>query len=913
LNEPRGFQPFERSALAQSIGARFEQQVARDPDRLAVKYGAAMATYAELNADVNRLAHAILAARGEGSEPVAIVLEQGIPLLAAVLGALKAGKLYVPLEIASPRDRLATMLRDSRAQLAIASASASPLLRELAERELQIIDPEGLDPSLPLTNPALAVPPDAPAYIYYTTGSTGTPQGVVDSHRNVLHNVMRYTNGLRIASDDRLTLLQSPSFSGAVSSMFAALLNGAASFPFDIRQSRSAALADYILRERITIYHSVPTIFRSFLREDRRFPSVRIIRLEGDQATVLDVELYRRHFARNCVLVNGLGTTETGIVRRHFIRHDAPPEPGIVPVGYAVEDLDVLILNEDGHPLPPGSTGEIAVCSDYLALGYWHRPDLTNRAFVRVPEVHPKRMYRTGDLGRMRSDGCLEHLGRSDFRVKIRGETVDIADVEAALHQLPMIREVAVDARVDGHGEKRLFACFVAAPGHAPTVSAIRKSLASALPPPFVPSWFEQVEALPLNENLKIDRRALPDRSSARPRFDSPYVAPQDPTQARVAHIWEALLGIAPIGIHDDFLDLGGDSLLATQMVSMVADALGFDVPLSVLTAGSTVAHIAATIAQRERAGAAVVPLRAGGTKPRLYFLHGDYLGAGAYCNDIAKCLDADQPFFALTPCGIDGGYAPDNIEDMAEGHLRALRGHQPQGPYLLGGNCNGGLIALEMAARLVDAGERVDRLVIFRASARNVRWRPLLEPADRIVRWLDCRPATRRAVARRLRWFAETWTGRGTIERLQLLARKAVHLAPALARSRRTERDAPEIALREPRSSVRDRDTLIAAHGTAAADYIPRRYRGRIDLLWPAVDAESPLDALTWWRTVSPDVRLEIVPGDHLTAITVHAQVFAQSLTQCLAQRLDDDPPAARSPERARARPASAPSERMP
>ncbi len=888
MNEARGFRPFERAAIEQSIGARFEEQVAHGPDRLAVKFGAASFTYAQLNAEANQVAHAILAARGEEAEPVAVVVEQGISLVAATLGVLKAGKFYVPLESAHPRDRLAFMLRDSRASLVLASTTAAPLVRELAPNDLRIIDLGHLDRSLPRTNPALRLSPDAYACIYYTTGSTGPPKGVVDVHRNVLHNVMRYTNGLRITSDDRLTLLQSPSFSGAVSSMFAALLNGSASFPFDVRHSSSAALADYVEDGRITIYHSVPTILRSFLGGARVFPSVRIVRLEGDQASVRDVELVRRHFAPHCVLVNGLGATETGIVRRHFMRVDTPLLGGVVPVGHAVEDMEVLILDDAARPLPTGSTGEIAVCSDYLALGYWHRPDLTHRAFVAAPNRAGRRMYRTGDLGRLRPDGCLEHLGRRDFRVKIRGETVEIADVEAALHQLPMIREAAVTARVDARGDQRLVAYFVAAPGPTPTASAIRQALASTLAPPSIPSWFESLDALPVNENLKIDRSALPDRSRERPNLDAPYVPAHDPTQARIVHIWETLLDVAPIGIRDDFLDLGGDSLLAARMIAMAGDALDADLPLAILTTGSTVEHVAASVASRHRTSAAIVALRSDGPKARFYFLHGDYLGAGAYCKEIVRQLDPEQPFYAMTPCGLDGERVLDTIEDMAERHLRALREHQPNGPYLLGGSCNGGLIALEMARRLVVAGERVDRLIIFRTSPRNANMQSLRGWIDRVGGWIDCAPATRNSLIRHLRWFVESWDERSTMQRIHLLAQKAGSAIRWLARTRRTTHDPTQAALRNGRAAATDRDLLIETFFVAALDYIPLCYRGRIDLFWPSVDDESPAEALALWKKISPEVRIEIVPGDHLTALTVHASTFAERLSF----RLAADPP---------------------
>jgi amino acid adenylation domain-containing protein len=895
LNEPHGFRPFARSELAQSIADRFERQVDMGPDRLAVRCGEATATYAELNAWANRIAHATLVAAADRALPVAIVLGQGIALIAAVLGALKAGTPYVPLEPTWQRKRLAAALADCGAGIAIAEAASLPLLCDLAGRELRGIDPLRIDPSMRSTNPACSISPDAPAYIYYTTGTTGAAKGVVDTHRNVLHNVMRYTNALRIAADDRLTLLQSPGFSGAVSSMFAALLNGAASFPFDVRASSSAELADYLRRERITIYHSVPTIFRSFLRGDLEFPSVRIVRLEGDRATSLDVQLFRRHFGPHCVLAHGLGTTETGLACQHLIGRDDPPATGVVPVGVAVEDMEVLVVDEAGRSVPAGDTGEIAICSDYLASGYWRRPDLASRAFLAAPDAHGKRMYRTGDLGRLRPDGGLEHLGRMDSRTKIRGESVDLADVEAALYRLPTIREAAVVARRDELGEVRLQACYVAASPHAPTTSALRKALATILPPPSIPTWFEPVDALPLNENLKIDRGALPPRSTERPRLDVPYAAAQDPTQAAIVRVWETLLAIAPVGIRDAFADLGGDSLQAAQMVSRVSDALGVEVPISLLASGETIADLAAAIARHGASARDVVPLREGGTQPRFYFLHGDYLGAGAYCHAIARCLHADQPFFALPPCGIDGGIALDNVEDMAERHLAALRRHQPHGSYRLGGNCNGGLIALEMAARLVADGERVDRLVIFRTSAKNARWRPLIEPIDRVVRWCDGRPMTRRAVTRRMRWLAEAWSSAEPAGRLRLVAGKVVRMTRLFEGSRRagTRRAGAALGTRQPTppTSAADRAALVAAFGTAAADYVPRRYGGRIDLVWPEEDAESPVDAATAWRAVSPDVRLDVVRGNHLTAITIHAREFAQ----CLARRLADDSGATR------------------
>src|SRR6185369_3727761 len=298
---PEEFVPFERAAVEQSLVRRFADQVTNGPERVAVKTGVSHLTYAELDRYANRIAHAILA-RGRRPEPVAVVVDQGLSVVPAILGVLKAGRIYVPLETALGGERLGYMLRDSGAPTALVSRTTAPCVRAVAGPGVELIDIDALGADLDSDAPSLEVTADAPAYIYYTTGSTGQPKGVVDSHRNVLHNVMRYTNALRIARSDRLTLLQSPSFSGAVSSLFCALLNGAASLPFDVRGASGSALADYVDREGVTIYHSVPAIFRSFLRGERMFPTVRVIRLEGDQAARVDVELFRRHFAPGCVL-----------------------------------------------------------------------------------------------------------------------------------------------------------------------------------------------------------------------------------------------------------------------------------------------------------------------------------------------------------------------------------------------------------------------------------------------------------------------------------------------------------------------------------------------------------------------------------------------------------------------------------
>ncbi|MGH2405192.1 MAG: amino acid adenylation domain-containing protein, partial [bacterium] len=396
-------------------------------------------TYAALNRSSNRIARSILARRGKREETVALMLEQGSALVAAILGVLKAGKMYVPMDPSYPRARLAALLVDTEASLIITDPTNDSLARALAGDGQTVLNVEDVDGSLSTGNPDISVSPDALAYIFYTSGSTGRPKGVADNHRNVLHNIMRYTNSLHICPEDRLTLLQSCSFSGSVSSLFGALLNGAASLPFDLNKEGSGRLSTWLAQEGITIYHSVPTIFRSFLTSELTFPKVRIIRLEGDRASRVDVELYKRRFSAECLLVIGLGATETGLTRQYFISKDTEVRDGILPIGFPVEGMHALLLDDEGNEVALGAVGEIAIRSMYLAPGYWRNPDLTRHVFLPDPAGGAERIYRTGDMGRMRPDGCLEYHGRKDFQVKVRGHRVDVAEVETALLRLDTV------------------------------------------------------------------------------------------------------------------------------------------------------------------------------------------------------------------------------------------------------------------------------------------------------------------------------------------------------------------------------------------------------------------------------------------------------------------------------------------
>ncbi len=599
---PGGFLRFRKEDVEQSIPARFEEQARKHAGRVAVRTPRHELTYESLNRFGNRAARAILAERGEGEEPIALLLEQGETLAAAILGALKAGKIYVPIDPSYSCDRIDVMLEDSGAGMIVTDEANGDLSRRFETPRRRVLSIEGLERDRGLCDPnvGLDLSPDRLAYVFYTSGSTGRPKGVVDCHRNVLHNVLRYTNSLRIGPEDRLTLLQGPSFSGSVSSLFGALLNGAAVLPFDPRREGLDRLADWMDAGRITIYHSVPAIFEHLDASGSGFASVRVVRLEGDRASWRHVEIFRRRFGEGCVLVNGLGATETGISRQFFVGRSTLESGPVLPVGRAAEDVECTVVDESGREAAAGEVGEILVKSRYLAVGYWRRPDETRAAFLRDPDDAASRIYRTGDLGRMRPDGCLEHLGRKGLDPKVGGVRVEVEAIERALLDEAGIRAAVVAVREEeGAGARmRIVAYFVPSKRPGPTASALRRSLAGRLPAHLLPSAWVALDRLPLDPNGKVDRRveALPSPGPDRPDLDSPFVAPRSPDEEAVAAIWREVLAVSRIGVHDDFFDLGGDSLRAMQMVARVRSRRAVEMSMRLLFDHPTVARLVSAI-----------------------------------------------------------------------------------------------------------------------------------------------------------------------------------------------------------------------------------------------------------------------------------------------------------------------------
>ncbi|RCJ42557.1 hypothetical protein A6770_34400 [Nostoc minutum NIES-26] len=588
---------FPKQETEQSIASRFLKQVINYPNKIAVKSRIYEWTYTDLNRRSDQIAQKILTTLGNQKERVAILFEHDAPMIAATLGVLKLGKTYVPLDGAFPKERLSYMLSDSAATAILTNSQNIKFAKSLVQNELPIINIDEInfgDEDFKSCQ-ILAMPEDI-AYILYTSGSTGKPKGVMQSNRNVLHHMRIWTNSLHISSDDKLTLFSSYSWDSSVQDIFGALLNGACVSPFDVKHEGLENMCQWIIDQEITIYHSTVPLYRhlaKIITGQENFGELRLLILGGDIIHKGDVELYKKYFSDKSIIVNAYGSTESTTCLQYFVNKNTNLTQNVIPAGYAVDDTEVLLLNDDGEQVKVGEIGELVVKSAYIALGYWQKPDETAKKFQVDPTDIAKKSYRMGDLGYIQSDGSIALAGRKDFQTKIRGFRVEIGEIEATLSQHPKVQEAVVVVWEDTPLEKRLVAYIVVDQKQTFTITELRSFLKERLPEYLIPSSFTFIDKLPLTPNHKIDRRALP--APIKTSLEKEYVAPRTIIEETIARIWSELLNVERVGIYDNFLDLGGDSLIGFQVIVRAKQA-GILITIRQLRKYPTIAELAAVV-----------------------------------------------------------------------------------------------------------------------------------------------------------------------------------------------------------------------------------------------------------------------------------------------------------------------------
>jgi len=851
------------AGIPPSVHRRFEAQVSARPDGLAVQVGGDSLTYSGLNAAANRLARRILDRCGEDVRPVVVFMDKGLDLMAAMMAAFKAAKIYVPLDPSYPEARCDYILRNTAPCLVVTTSAGSDLSAWARQGGWPLLSLDELGEAAPRENVSLPVEPQALACILYTSGSTGEPKGIMHSHRSLTHAAELYIGSMEVTPEDRILCPSSHAFLGFLRPTLGALLSGASFFP--ARFADMPQLGDLLVRERITVFHAPCSVFRHLLdvlAAHGPVPTLRRFYGGGEPLYRADVERWRRLVPEGSTYLYVLGITEADVVSCLQIGTDTPIDTDLVPLGYAVEGVQVLILDEDGHVVAPGGVGEIAVRSVYLSPGYWRRPEMTAERFRPDPSGGESRTYLTGDLGRMRPDGCLEYVGRKDFQVKVRGFLVQLGEVDQALRACDRVGEAVVLARGQEDGGNRLVAYVAGAEQAGLTVGKIREQLAHRLPDYMIPSAFVFMDKLPLTPNGKVDRAALPDGDGARPEMDATAAEPRSGLEVHVASLWEEALSVSPIGVRDNFFELGGDSMKAALMLSRIEATLGVRLPVETFYAEPTVQGLARAV-NRDGQSADIpllVPLQPLGSRPPFFFVSP---GVGWYLSHLADHLGHDQPVYVLNALSIvsDGQEALD-VVDLAERYVQEIRAVQPNGPYLLGGVSAGGIVAFEMGRQLVAVGQALATVVLVDVFSRPTRL-PLV--------W-----AWRRRIRRGVRLTRRVWR-MSLAERWQAIIR-------ALRRSPRSEQPARRVHKAE---LLGHSSGIIDAHARAARRYKLQPYAVRADLFWSeGTYIPTRRDPrLGWEKLALGGVTIHRVPGFHHRVLwPPHVSVFAQKLEACLS-----------------------------
>jgi amino acid adenylation domain-containing protein len=892
---------------------RFEAQVERTPERAAVMHEAESLSYGELNRRANQLARHLRAVGVGPESPVAIALRREPAAIVAMLATLKAGGAYVPLDPAYPRERLVMMLDDAQP---VALITKTAIARELPSHAARVVCMDADWQAIgkrDATNLNINTTPENLAYVIYTSGSTGRPKGVMIEQRSLVGFARTAAAAYGIGVEDRVLQFASLSFDTSAEEIDPCLIGGAT---LVLRNEAMLASIKSFITQCAAWNISVldlPTAYWhemvEWLTVERmELPaSLRLVIIGGERALPDRVVAWQRAIGSRVRLVNTYGPTEATIVATACDLTET--SDGDAPIGRAIPNTDTCILADGLRPASVGEVGELHIGGAGLARGYLNQPALTAAKFIPHPfaETPGARLYMTGDMARNRPDGLIEFCGRADHQVKIHGFRVELGEIESAIASHADVGECVVVVSEETPGLKQLIAYVVLAAqarrlNGAAMASELRRFLSDRLPHYMLPTTFVALDRFPISANGKIDRKALPAPGRLLGERGGAYVKPRDPLEVQLAHIWEELFDLRPLGVTENFFELGGHSLLAMRLMDRIEQTFGHSLPLATLFAGATIEHLAQTLLHQDapQRYAPVIEIQRGNGRLPFFYLHGDFNGGGLYCLSLARHLGVEQPFYALQPHGLDGRPALSSIEAMADHHLKSLREVQPRGPYILGGHCNGGLIAFEMARRLEAAGERVALLALICATGANARFRALHRVSHALGavrgRAADERQADFlewRARAIRLAELRDYYAGRIRAfrraplnEQARFMSRKGIHSAAAFisALSKGAETAPPK---NHNQQSVTDvRQIVGQAYEHAMTAYVPGRYGGRLTLIWPE---ELPLDpagdTACGWRKAAAIVDTHVVPGGHLTCVTKHVEQLAARLKLCIAR----------------------------
>jgi amino acid adenylation domain-containing protein len=806
-----------------SIAARFREIVSATPDAVAIIAPRGRITFGELDRWSDAIATELLERNAGREYPIAIVTRDPIALIPAALGAVKSGHFFVVIDANDPEERIAKILEASGARETIADPIASL--------------PSPADgPSAPTANPNDLV------QLVFTSGTTGAPKAIANRQQGFVERLIRQSTLTGRAAGERVSYTALPGFARATYEIFGSLLNGATLCAFDARSQSLEELAELIRRERVSILTLTPALFRRFMKSapaDLDLSSIRKLRLGADVVTVPDVEAYKVRFLRGCTLERAFNASETGLVMHMSIDHDTPIPGPLVPIGRPPANVHVRVVDEDGNDVAVDEVGELIVRSPTIANGYWNAPELTAEKFRFADDGIT---FRTGDLVKRDADGLYYFIGRKDARLKIHGRRIDPLEIESALLACAGTREAAVVGKPDANGELRLVAYVSMNEGAAFVPRDLRAALRAALPAFLVPSRIYALDALPVSGAGKVDRRALVQRVD--PIITHDEIA-SDELERTLLGIWSRAVGAA-VRLHDDFFDdLGGESLVAADLVADVQRLLGRSIHLSLLLELNTVAKMADYLRTRaESVERVAVMLQRGSSRPPLFFVAGKGGSVMAF-RELAARLGDDQPFYGLTYHGFAPEAFPKTFAAMAACYADAIRAIQPEGPYSVAGYSAGGLIAFDIARQMSRAGDAVAFVGIIDAAAK----------AERVSRW-----------KRSLKYVSLLWQhpARYTLRYSRAFARRLglLHVHVPTAGIEKWNRIFESIDRRDRLQPYAGKATLfLASHG------------------WGFDGVNDDLG----WRELCGELEVVRVPGEHHTVIREDVAALAAAMRNAL------------------------------
>ncbi len=708
------------------ITSTFSSWADQTPEHPAVRQGDRIWTYSELNRSARSIAQRLLAQGLNRGDVVAISGPQSFGMIACMMGSFMSGGVMLTLDRNLPEYRQRIMLNQSEAMHLL---YIGPQRREdkWMQRLMKVIF-VGAGKEKP-TNTRTDTGPDLPdilpedaAYIFFTSGTTGIPKGVLGQHKGISHflNWQRETFGIR--PSDRSAQLTGLSFDVVIRDVFLPLTSGATlCLPAEEYGTLSPDILSWLEHEEISVLHSVPSLANSWLLDlpsDVSLRNLRYVFFAGEPLTDALVRNWRESFPESGEIINFYGPTETTLAKC-FYRVPDQPKIGTQPVGSPLPATQALVLSHSNQLCGVGETGEIVLRTPFRSLGYINSSEENQKRFIRNPfrDDDSDLLYYTGDGGRYLPDGSLEILGRLDDQIKLRGIRIEPGEIQTALRQDPRVRDALVIARAEKPGEKYLVAYIVVNRARPPAVGELKQLLRQKLPEYMIPSFFVKVYHFSLTPNGKVDYRLLPEPDTSRSEVPNEFIAPRNDMERKLAEIWKRVLSIDSVGVRDNFFDLGGDSFLALRVFSHIRRVFERNFPLTVLSNAPTIEELANVINQEKELKSLsplTLVLREGDPRRPVFCIHG-CLGGVLGFRALGTHLGEEYTFYGIRAQGLYGESRPHKkYAEMADCYAKEIQSVQPEGPYILASGGAGGWIAMEVARNLMEKGQEVELLFLF-------------------------------------------------------------------------------------------------------------------------------------------------------------------------------------------------------